>query len=62
MRIGFEVNQEDTAEQEVGIAMPVDQGSAWYAGLPEYFLELWMKFAIVYGTYAAIRDLIKSIA
>jgi hypothetical protein len=62
MRIGFEVNEEDTVEPEVGAAMPDESGSSsWQEGLPDYFLELWLKFAIVYGTYAAGRDLIRSI-
>ena len=61
MRIGFEVNQEDTVEPEVGAAMPDESGSPWHEGLFDYFLELWLKFAIVYGTFAAIRDLIRGI-
>jgi hypothetical protein len=61
MRIGFEVNQEDTAEPEVGVAMPDESDSPWHSGLSDYFFELWLKFAIVYGTFAAIRDLIRSI-
>ncbi|MBT7094938.1 MAG: hypothetical protein HN936_16950 [Bacteroidetes bacterium] len=61
MRIGFEVNQEDAVEPEVGVAMPDESEPAWHEGLPDYFLELWLKFAIVYGTFAAVRDLIRSI-
>ena len=62
MRIGFDVSGgEDHEESEVGAAIPADNESPWYDGFGEYMFELWIKFAIVYGSYAAIRDLVRSL-
>ena len=62
MRIGFQLPDAEEVEPEIGIADPDDAGSPpWHEGLFDYLMELWIRFAIVYGTFAAIRDLIRSI-
>jgi hypothetical protein len=61
MRIGFQLPDAEEVEPEVGAAMPDESGSPWHEGLFDYLMELWVRFAIVYGTFAALRDLIQSI-
>ena len=61
MRIGFQLSDAEEVEPEIGVAIPEDAGSPWHEGLFDYLMELWVRFAIVYGTFAAIRDLIRSI-
>ncbi|MBT3423833.1 MAG: hypothetical protein HN921_09145 [Bacteroidetes bacterium] len=61
MRIGFQLPDAEEVEPEIGAAIPDESESPWHQGLFDYFFELWLKFAIVYGSYAAIRDLIQSI-
>ena len=60
MRIGFQLPDDEEVEPEIGAAIP-DESEDWHEGLFNYFFELWMKFAIIYGSYSAVRDLIKSI-
>ena len=60
MRIGFQLPDAEEVEPEIGAAIPDDAGS-WHEGLFDYLMELWIRFAIVYGTFAAIRDLLESI-
>ncbi|MBT4400896.1 MAG: hypothetical protein HOD37_15555 [Bacteroidetes bacterium] len=60
MHIGFDVSGESEAEQGIGFA----EGSEtehWSEELPEYFLGAWMKFCLVYGIYASVRDLVMSL-
>ena len=60
-RIGFDVSDEIHSEDiDVGHAEGVD-AAHWSDGLGEYIFESWIKFCIVYGMFAAIRDLLKSV-
>jgi len=61
MRIGFQLPDAEDVEPEVGAAIPDGARSPWHEGLFDYLMELWIRFAIVYGTFAAVRDLIRSI-
>ena len=61
MMIGFQLEENTESEVAVGTAVPEETGSPCHEGLFEFLLEHWLRFATVYGTYAAIRDLIGSI-
>jgi hypothetical protein len=63
MRIGFQLPDAEEVEPELGAAIPDEAvSSPWHEGLFEFFLEhYWLRFATVYGTFAAVRDLIRSI-
>ena len=62
MRIGFQLPDAEDVEPEVGAAIPDEsEESPWHEGLFDFLLEHWIRFATVYGTFAAIRDLIRSI-
>ena len=56
MRIGFQLPGDEEVEPEVGAADPDDAGPPFHEGLFDFLLEHWIRFATVYGSYAAIRD------
>jgi len=61
MRIGFQLPDAEEVEPEIGIADPDDAGPPFHEGLFDFLLEHWIRFATVYGSYAAVRDMIRSI-
>ncbi|MBT5529549.1 MAG: hypothetical protein HOK35_10350 [Cytophagia bacterium] len=62
MRIGFQLPGDEEVEPEVGAADPDDAGPPFHEGLFDFMLEHYLlRFATVYGSYAAVRDLLESI-
>ncbi|NQU68385.1 MAG: hypothetical protein HQ510_10615 [Candidatus Marinimicrobia bacterium] len=66
-QFGFEVTDtEDVTEAEVELGMveelhTEENTEHWTDGMGEYFFETFVKFCVVYGGYAAIRDLVRSL-
>ena len=62
MRIGFQLPDAEEVEPEIGAAIPDEAGSPFHEELFDFMLEHYLlRFATVYGSYAAVRDLLESI-
>ncbi|NQU68606.1 MAG: hypothetical protein HQ510_11740 [Candidatus Marinimicrobia bacterium] len=65
-QFGFEVTDKEVTEAEVelGVAEEIcteEKAEHWADGMGEYFFETFLRFCVIYGGYAAIRDLVGSI-
>ena len=63
-RFGFMVSdQEEDEQQELGYAesQPVQAEEHWTDGMGDFLFTSCVRFCMVYGLYAAVRDLIRSL-
>jgi len=66
-QFGFEVSDtEDVTEAEMGLgvveALHTEENTEhWTDGMGENFFETFLRFCIIYGAFASIRDLVGSI-
>ncbi len=66
-QFGFEVSDtEEVTEQEMGLGVveelhTEENTEHWTDGMGEYFVDTLIRFCVVYGGYAAIRDLVESL-
>ena len=66
-QFGFEVSDtEEVTGQEMGLGVAEEISTEentehWADGMGEYFFETFLRFCVIYGGYAAIRDLVGSI-
>ncbi len=66
-QFGFEVSDtEEVTEAEVELGMveelhTEENTEHWTDGMGEYFFETFLRFCVIYGGYAAIRDLVRSL-
>ena len=66
-QFGFEVSdKEEVTEAEMGLGVveelrAEENTEHWTDGMGEYFFETFLRFCVIYGGYAAIRDLVRSL-
>ncbi len=66
-QFGFEVSDtEEVTEAEMGLGVveelrAEENTEHWTDGMGEYFVDTVIRFCVVYGGYAAIRDLVESL-
>ena len=63
-RIGFMVSDQDSEEQEdqgYAESQQVNEEESWTDGLGDFFFRNLVGFFLVYGMFAAVRDLVESL-
>ena len=63
-RIGFMVSDQDSEEQEdqgYAESLGVHEEESWTDGLGDFLFQSVVRFCMVYGLFAAVRDLVRSL-